>query len=263
MEYPTNLSQELTFLQPDTGLGERADASLATLHEHGMVAALGLTPYHAGSIAVLAGQNHIREYCPSDIKTRFGSSIQAERWQRKGRMLVGIYLATDMGGAPVSAEAARDATDEQIRLLAYGWAGPEKNNMIPDAPITTAYRVGKEGIVRAREARHATSGHSPLRLGHALTELVVAGAVTRFGTPAAAISLEAWESNAPARKLYEEVGFDPQASTEDTRPTLVPAGRRIGHNIVYFDHALQERRVADTRVFYRLDASHPLMQQNT
>ncbi len=51
--YPTELSPELHFLNLGMNLGKRADEALMSLHEHGFVAAAGLTEFHAGSLLPL------------------------------------------------------------------------------------------------------------------------------------------------------------------------------------------------------------------
>lgn len=258
MPYPTALAEDLTFLTPDMGLGERADAALADLHEHGFVAAAGLTEYHAGSLAVIAAEPHIVEYCPND-KKRFGTLAATAKWVGKGggRGMVGIYTVEGNNGEPLSAADIENITSQDVHMVADGWSGYDLNKHIPGADITTAYRSSREGQELARARRNGPE--DKFGLGMPLGELVIASGVSLYGVDPRQISLETWDSNEKAVALYERLGFVHRASHYDIRPTLKPVSTEVGDNLVY---ELDGKHVVnDIRRFYVLGESHPLVAQ--
>jgi hypothetical protein len=260
--YPNTLAPELQFLTPDMGLGERADTSLAALHERGFVAAVGLTEHHAGALAVISTQRHIAEYCPKDqTLSRFGTLESTRTWIGKdgGRGFVGIYDVVGNEGYPLHLYDVQNMSTTDVRMTADGWSGYGKNKHIPGADITTAYRVGQEGLDLARQRRKGPEDR--FGLGMHLGELVIATGVNLYGADPATVSLETWQSNTGAVGLYERLGFELKAKAPDTRPTLKPIGTSIGDNAVYeaYEEGKTVRNVEDVRLFYLLGRSHPLV----
>ena len=69
------------------------------------------------------------------------------------------------------------------------------------------------------------------------------------------ISLETWQSNAAANRLYDQLGFeevDAAPPVFETRPTHLPVGAKIGVHQVYFDEDEKTSKVVDFRLFKRL-----------
>ena len=148
--------------------------------------------------------------------------------------------------------------DELGRVLAYGWSGPEKNDVIPEAPITTAYRVGVKGSEYARTIR--LNSDPTFRMGFALGTLVVATAQL-YGAAPQDISLKTWKSNSRAIALYEDIGFEHVAEKFEMkgRPTLqAPGGVINGYDVFAYtdpNDNTTSNRVFDTRCFYRYKAA--------
>ncbi len=232
--YPTEMVERAQVLDDDLALGPRHGA-LRSLHAVGLRAAIGLDEPTLTGIAAAASEPHIVEFCPND-RTRFADLAAGRAWMAKGRGLVAVNTAD---GA----------------LLAYGWSGRERNEHLPGADVTTAYRVTARG---QREARHAREVDPGFRLGMVLGDLVVATAVHVWGAPAAEVSLETWRSNAGARRLYADLGFVqvPEAPDHpDVRPTLQPVGTEVAGEVVRADPERPGRHlVADARCFYVLRA---------
>lgn len=256
--YPTTFASELHFLTEEDNLGDRASQAISTLAEHGFVAAEGVHLSQVGSIAAMAGERHIVEYCPNDLK-RFGSEEKVATWLGKGggRGMVGIFEVVGEDD-PLSVGDIHALTSNDVSQVAYGWSGFGVNEHIPGADITTAYRVGRRGRELALERR--VDEDDRFKLGLPLGELVIATAVLRYGADPSEISLEAWRSN-KANGLYDTLGFGPTlAEEDDIRPTLEERGTRIDGHEVFYDPAADKNMVQDTRLFRRLE-DHPLLEQ--
>jgi ribosomal protein S18 acetylase RimI-like enzyme len=230
--YPTQMVERAHVLDDDLALGVRGDA-LRSLHAAGLRAAIGLDEPTLAGIAAAASEPHIVEFCPND-RTRFADVAAGRMWMAKGRGLVALTAAD---GA----------------LLAYGWSGRERNDHLPGADVTTAYRVTARGQLEARRVRVADPR---FRLGLVLGDLVVATAVHVWGAPPTDVSLETWRSNAGARRVYADLGFarvSEAPDQPDMRPTLQPVGSEIAGEVVRADPDRPGRHVvADARCFYVL-----------
>lgn len=190
-------------VQPlEQGIGERGDASLAALQARGYVVTTGLTRYFAGAISIMGQQHHIREYCPRDpTPTRFGTEESTERWLKKG------------GGRAMFLLLNQVMKEDEVvghQLAGYGWTGVEKCAVLPDSPITSAYRLGANALGKG--------------LAGDFVQAVVSGTNALYA-PGEGIGLETWKSN-HAAGLYPKVGFvlqpDPNEAPE-LRPTLDPS----------------------------------------
>ncbi len=245
--YPTDFEAKLQVLTPSMDVGERGHAQIVNLAELGLVAVTGIDIYHAGTLASIASQDHIREFCPKDeTESRFGTLASTRKWLAKGGGR-GMAWIGDVPGheGPLTDADLRMLEIEDVKLLAYGWSGREENEHIPEADITTAYRVSAEGQRRAK-------------LGLALTELMVASAVHVFGADPEQISLETWAGNERARSIYQKAGFIALATLEgEKRPTLQPVGTRINGETVFAEGKDDTivNVVRDTRIFQRLSVS--------
>lgn len=233
--FPTELAHQPEVITPSLLLGDRAEESLRLLAKSGAYAATGLTDEVLPMVQAVASEQKIAEYCPNDIGSvggngRFASVAHAQSWIAKGRGFIGIY-----------------SIDSE--LLAYGWSGPETNLVLPDAKVTTAYRVGSSGSRLARAMRREEYAPN-FSMGLALGELVIATAVYLHGAKPSELSLETWESNQPARTLYDKLGFGlRKVMRSESRPTLAallyPSGQ-----------------VIDRRCHYQL-INHPVIEQET
>lgn len=229
MTYPVEMVDRV---RPLTGgeLGPRGAAAVTSLTGVGLRAMVGLDEPTRAAMAAAAGEPHIVEFCPNDAK-RFADPAAGRAWMAKGRGLVTIV-------------------DGDGTLLAYGWSGVERNGHVPGADVTTAYRVTAAGQAAARRARAVDPS---FRLGMVLGDLVVATAAHVWGAPAEQISLETWASNAVARRLYADLGFELVAEAPDERPTLQPIGAIVAGEVVRADADRPGRHiVADARCFYVL-----------
>ena len=259
--FPTAFEQDFAPLMPDEGLGAEADTQLTLLADHGLVAARGIHLAQAVNLAAIADDPKVVEYCPRDYTTRFGTIERQRNWVAKGggRAMLGIYYVRGQEG-PVDLDDARQLTVHDVAMVADAWGGPEANRHIPGADITTAYRVGSLGSRLARESRRGEGDR--FSLGLPLGILTLANLVNHHGVPPHKISLENWESNEPAGKLYSLLGFhevDGAPRLNGTRPTLKSAGTVVNGNVVRYQRdesgaALTTREVDDRRVFQVLDA---------
>lgn len=220
-------------------IGERGNETVQQLRTAGLNACIGLTPELLRSLSTISYERAVREFCPSDAATRFSDIDMGERWAHKGRAMVTI-------------------ADELGKVVAYGWSGPEKNDVIPNAPITTAYRVGSNGSEYARTIRLASD--PTFRMGFALGTLVIATAQL-YGAAPQDISLETWKSNSRAITLYEALGFEHVAEKFEMkgRPTLQAPGKVINGYEVFEqtdpNDNVTSNRVFDTRCFYRYNGA--------
>jgi hypothetical protein len=195
---------------------------------------IGVTPQTRLMMAAAGEEPHIREFCPNDRK-RFATDQSASAWIAKHRIPLG-------------------AVNPGAGFLINNWLGPEKNDVIPEAPITTAFRTTEAGLSYARSLRQ---GQYPgFRLGLMAGRLLILTALETGAEPHH-LSLETWGSNLRALDVYEELGFELRAKKLDLngRPTLHDVGDVINGYTV-FEHTdpttgLIENRVFDTRCFYQ------------
>jgi ribosomal protein S18 acetylase RimI-like enzyme len=233
-------------LTPDDALGEAGNGAIYELAQHGFVAAIGLTKQQASSLAVMSRQPHIAEYCPGDAE-RFSSIGSASRWQANRRGFVGIYAVAGSENWPILPERLHSVTEEDVRLVAYGWSGPKQNEVVPGIEVTTAYRVSEEGRDLARRPHG-------LKLGLPLGKLVVATAVHCFeASDPNKIGLETWHSNSAAGRLYGKLGFTVREMRGGKRLTLHRPEELRARGEVYFcepdNDGVQRRFVPDARVY--------------
>lgn len=177
----------------DRDIGQLGNDALARLQEKGLIVATGLTVYFAGAISIMGRQQHIREYCPKDsTPARFGTLRSTEKWLQKGGGR-GMFMLLQ-------------GKESDARLIGYGWTGVERNTCLPDHPITSAYRIGEEGLGK--------------RLSRDFTQVIVSGTHALYA-PDDGIGLETWKSN-KAAGMYQDVGFIAlaEALEEELRPTL-------------------------------------------
>lgn len=233
--FPTELVTQPEIITPGSQLGDRAEYYLQKLARRGATVAVGLSSDVLPMVQTIASEPKVAEYCPGDAgdirgnNGRFDTIDHAQRWVKKGRGFVGIYSADD-------------------ELLAYGWSGREQNRILPDAGVTTAYRVGSSGSRLARIMR-SEGCEVDFSMGIALGELIIATAVQLHGVRPGEISLETWESNQPARALYDRLGFGlRKVMRPELRPTL--------------DLSLHpDGKIVDRRCHYQL-VKHPLIEQD-
>jgi ribosomal protein S18 acetylase RimI-like enzyme len=252
MAYPTEMAQELRILTPDDGLGEVGDAAVRELANHGFAAATGLTRAVAGALTVIGRQKHIVEYCPREPE-RLSSVGQVARWQAAGRGFVGIYAIDGHENWPVAPASLEKLTEDRLRLAAYGWSRHERNeDHLPGVTVTTAYRVAEDG----RELARRVNG---IKLGLPIGRLVLATAVHVFeASRPDEIGLETWLSNAPARRLYDALGFVERARHGANRVTQQTPEQLRLNGTTYFcerdEDDVTRRYVRDARVYMQYGA---------
>lgn len=239
-EFPTTFAPEMQIITPEMGLGEDIDAELHSLMNRGIVVGHGLTEHLADSLAESSTQPHIIEFCASQ-PTRFGDRQLAEKWQGKGRMMVSFNQIEGYENQPLTTADLLAVSEEELRDVAHGWAGGEKNKHIPDADVTTAYRVVERG----------------LRQGFAkpLAKMVVGLTTALYGVDPEQVSLETWKSNNYAVHTYLSSGFTQVATTPDVRPTLQKQGTKINGQEVFSvtKNGVTTYKVPDVRLFMRND----------
>jgi hypothetical protein len=229
-EFPTQMVKRPETLLYDDGFSADYAQAISNVRTAGLFAQVGLSEERRRQVLAAAYGRDIREYCPNDI-SRFGTVAAGERWAAKGRAMVMIV-------------------DQIDRLMAYGWAGPEENKKIPDAPVTTAYRVTAAGKKFAAEMKKSRPTFS---MGYLLGSLVIPTAM-RFGAAPSELSLETWESNIPANKLYAKLGFVLRAESElEERSTFAEVGtaNSTGHVVLPGNEEFAPQRVEDRRLYYQ------------
>ena len=193
--FPNDLADKATNIECD--LGNLGNAAISRIHDKGYTVATGLTEYYAGSIALMACQPHIQEYCPSDsTEARFGTLGSTRQWlQHDGGR--GFFLLLEGRG-------------DTGRLAGYGWAGVKHCDHLPDHPITSAYRIGQKALGKG--------------LAKDFIQVVVSGTHAMY-SDGEGIGLETWESNRAAA-LYYQIGFTLlfESTEYELRPTLANEG---------------------------------------
>lgn len=250
-DFPRTYAKEFEPIMPDSDLTEQANTAIGELAAHGFVVATGVQPSQVEQLRRMAGQDHIREYCPNDV-VRFGDDL--EGWMHKGRQLVGIYAVHGVQSVPE--RNIRDVPAYAVGMVAYGWYGPQPNQAIPEADITTAYRNSKDGGFLARFRRHGPEDR--FSLGIHLGEMVT-GLALRDGVEPGRLSLETYASN-KANRLYDAMRYrspDGIVPQPVERPTLRPVGEAVPNPIdddplkVRYDAEKGHNVVRDWRLFKR------------
>jgi hypothetical protein len=260
--FPTDFESAFHPLVPgDFSNNYEANVLIADLAARGFVVARGIHRPQSENLAAIAHDSKVVEYCPNDGQTRFGDEEMQGSWVRKntGRAAIGIYYVDSEDAIDV--DDLPDISIDDVMQVAHGWGGEEKNQHIPGADITTAYRVSSYGRELAHNSR--TGENDRFSLGYPLGVLVIENLIEYHGVPREVISLETWESNESAMRLYERLGFEEVPGVEripGVRPTLKPVGTVINGNVVRFRRDeetgldLPEREVVDRRVFQVLTA---------
>ena len=85
MNFPTSFDQQTTIV-PSDKLGDIGAQDAQKLADLGYEVHYGLTTDFADSIARLALEPAIKEYCPNDCGNRFANLDATERWLAKERL---------------------------------------------------------------------------------------------------------------------------------------------------------------------------------
>jgi hypothetical protein len=191
MAFPVSFSNELQPLPAD-GLDDIGVEAIEMLATKGFEVVSGVRREDVPQIAAIAGQTSVREYCPKDLKTRFGNEALMEAWLRKengpeiGR---GMFLLR-LAGAE--------------KIAGYGWTGYEPCDELLDYPLTSAFRLHED-----MQGQH---------LGTPFTNTIIAATPALFDRRA--IGLETWGSNGPAVSTYLRAGAALIRTRDGKRPTL-------------------------------------------
>ncbi len=214
--------------------------SITNLRKMGMTAYAGANCREAMLLGIHSKETGIEEYCPNDYK-RFGRPHNYRQWMAKngGHGLIRIMSDTS-----------------DLEVMAYGWSGYEENKILPGKDITTAYRVTKAGSEETRLAQKRFERYPSM--GLTLGRIVIATAIHKYDCDPEQISLETWQSNERATKLYKKLGFELQESVACERVTLKPVGAEIKvdgiRTMVRADETdFHTHLVDDRRLYYSLN----------
>jgi hypothetical protein len=188
--FPTGFENEPHILQP-TDLRPAHSENLSRLQAAGYDVVAGLDRSSVPHLTEIAQQEGTREFCPNDIKRRWGDEVMAEK-----------QLAKD-GGRGVLRLVAR----ETGATFGFGWTGSiseEEQEYLPMCENTFALRL-----------HEAARGR---RLGSPFSRVIVAGSMALWG--ARNIGLETWASNTAAVRTYLSAGAQLVTTKDDVRPTL-------------------------------------------
>lgn len=238
MNYPDIYETVFKPYVPGDFENDQANQAVQELAEHGFVVASGLHDRDnlQNDLLGMAREPHIVEFCPNDrSENRFQDRETTRRWLGKngGRGFVAIYATPE---DRLSDEQIRTASADNVRMVAYGWSGlqKEQDQHIPGTDIATGYRVGAAGRQLSFERRHR--GGDRFKLGMPLGRMVLATAIERHLVEPSRINLETWKSNLAAVGLYKQLGFErPEHIPEElaTRPTLQAVGDLVNGRSVY------------------------------
>lgn len=250
-EFHTDFVPTLELLKPGDITNKIGDMALRDMLDHGFVMSVGLMRESVPALAAMAQEDHIAEMCPNDL-TRIGSVPLAGTWLEKGRAPVLVHALREFTpGMILSAADLDNVTLQDLQTGGYNWFGPLKNEHIPGADTTTAYRNGLAGIELARQRRQAMG--SDFRPGLRAGQVVTHVAIERFGVSPESLSLEAYASNKKALPIYDIMGYRdvPEAPPEEVeRSTLQPVGNEINGHKVRFN-GKGKRVVTDLRLYKR------------
>ena len=204
--FPNTFVERMRPLPAD--LGEAGNEAAASLAERGYVVEAGFTPYLAGAIGQMATQPHIVEFCWKDeTAARFESEDSSMLWSGKNG-----------GRAPFG--VGRILANDGRRWVGYDWTGLEPCEELPDHPITSAYRLGQEGLRQG--------------LAVPVIKLIVLGSAALYGHDPTDVGLETSGSN-PAGDKYIVSGFDDVIQKRGVRRTQKPVGSVININVTLSD----------------------------
>lgn len=177
-EFPTDFVDQPRRLPHD--MSEDSQDAVWALGEDNLEVVEGLTPYYAGSIAVMAQQREIRMNYPEDqTAERFATQESTRNWMASSGGLAIFLMLEDVS--------------EGQRLAGYGWTGPATCEHIRTGKTVFAIRVGEN---------HKSKG--PMA---SFGALVVEATRRRY--EADNFWLETWESETPYNIAYNVIGFKP------------------------------------------------------
>ncbi|HCM52149.1 TPA: hypothetical protein DIS56_03410 [Candidatus Saccharibacteria bacterium] len=185
-KFPTDFSKP----QPvQKGLSVATDKTLEFLSKRGLTVLVGIDESLAQSIAKLAREPHIKEYCPNDCtKKRFANLASTRDWLSSGHAVFVL---------------AKPDEKENWTAIGYGWSGPKRTTEVPQGETTFALRIGKDGLGQGLSAPFSQ---------------VVIDATTKL-YDAKKFWLETWASNAAAVHVYKKLGFKLVNQKPGQRPT--------------------------------------------
>jgi ribosomal protein S18 acetylase RimI-like enzyme len=208
--YPTDFTKCIEMVEP-AELEPVNRFAAAQLLEKGYRLSVGVRGIDVPEIGRIARQAGVMEYCPGDAEDRFTSAMAMRTWMQKkeGRGMVLLR------------------SQEQCRVVGYGWVGPGRSRELPGCTTTFAVRLDE-----------AVAGQG---LGRLFTAGIVAVARRRYG--ATNIGLETWATNGAAVNSYRKAGAQfVHIGREELRPTLDSryesrGGQRPDHRIsMMFKH---------------------------
>lgn len=189
-DFPKGFVESPYILSPnDVQLEQRVH--LRQLERQGYEVVAGLRREDVPALTEVAEQEGTREFCPNDLKLRWGNEEMAERQLAKA------------GGRCVLRLVRKDTGDTH----GFGWTGhisEEEKQYLPMCENTFALRL-----------HEASRGK---KLGMPFSRVIVAGSMALWG--ARNIGLETWASNTAAVRTYLAAGAELVTTKDDVRPTL-------------------------------------------
>lgn len=164
----------------------------AAIRERGYEVFLGLRPDQWQEVTALARQRGIQEFCPNDLRQRWGDEQMSHEWVEQ---LNAFFQLRKLG---------------ETGILGYGWTDPERHDELPDCENQFAVRLSEE-----------LGGQG---LGSLFTTAIVSGSMA-LGV--SRIGLFTWGDNIGAWKSYEKAGAKLVTSTPSERMTIVQYGQRL------------------------------------
>ena len=187
-----NTFDESTHILVPTDLKASHAEHLIKLNMAGYDVVAGLRREDVPALAEIAAQEGTREYCPNDLKRRWGDEAMAEAKLAKA------------GGSGV----LRLVSQKNGNTLGFGWTGhidDEDQEHLPMCENIFALRL-----------HEASRGK---RLGTTFSRVIVAGSMALWG--ARNVGLATWASNTPAVRTYLAAGAELVTTKDDVRPTIL------------------------------------------
>lgn len=187
--FPNTFDETPHLLSP-TDLWPAHSEYLSHLNANGFDVIAGLTRAAVPALTEISHQAGTVEFCPNDVKRRWGNETMAEN-----------QLAKD-GGRGVLQLVSRRTGD----TMGFGWTGKtseDEKEYLPMCENTFALRL-----------HEASRGK---KLGAPFSRVIIAGSMALWG--ANNIGLETWASNTAAVRTYLSAGAELITTKDDVRPT--------------------------------------------
>lgn len=201
MTHFPNTFEESPYILSPSDLPSQHSQYLRQLHSKGYDVAAGLTRTDVPALTEIAQQTGTVEFCPNDLKRRWGNEQMAEQ-----------QLAKEGGRGVLRLVKRRTGATH-----GFGWTGQigeEEQEYLPMCENMFALRL-----------HEASRGK---KLGVPFSRIIVAGSMALWG--ARNIGLETWASNTAAVRTYLSAGAELVTTKDAIRPTQVRGPGSFQHN---------------------------------